>query len=388
MNNETYKPIIMNVMDSSLLELKEKGVLDSVPHIYNPDGSWARVLHFTPHEKDLELRSFFERFNIEIYAHPAQGVSPIKVLKTLILFWRLLKLERINVVRGRLPYLGSLMGGGAAKLRGVPFVVSLGGDNRVVQERNRQYNYGSRIVSYTMEWLVLKLADAIIVPNNYTKKYVSSIIGAVLADKKCVRIPWISNPIPCENILPRDNGDKNLIIIVGFLSRYKYTDVIYDALDILVCSGVVESTNAEILFCGDGPLKEAGETRFCGVKSIKFLGWTEGKDVHRYLNRASIVLVPMSGFVLLEAASLGKPVITSDVEWHSEVVHDGETGFVVPASDPKAWAEAIKRLLSDPEKAESMGAKLKELYMKDYSPEASIEAEVNLYNQLIAERSK
>lgn len=380
------KPVVLNIMDSSLADLESKGVLDSVGRLYNPDGAWGRVLHFTPHEQDLKFGDLLEHFGIEVYAHPVQGLSPLKILKTTYHFWKILKAEQVDIVRGRLPYLGSLMGAIAARMRGVPFVVSLGGDNRIVQEKNRQYNYNSRLLSYGIEWLVLRLANSIIVPNRYTQKYVSSIIGQRAADKKCERIPWLSDPIqkPVHNIDYRPV--KKSIVIVGFLNKYKFTDVIFRSIEVLLNRNEVDAENWEFVFCGDGPLRKVGEDKFQGITQVKFPGWTKREKVHEYLNDAAIVLIPMSGFVLLEAASLGKPVVTSDVEWHREMIRDGDTGTVVTATDPKAWCEAITNLMANYERATEMGHRLKELYNKEYSPEASISAEVELYHRLTLRR--
>jgi glycosyltransferase involved in cell wall biosynthesis len=58
--------------------------------------------------------------------------------------------------------------------------------------------------------------------------------------------------------------------------------------------------------------------------------------------------------VLLEAMATGTPVIATPVTGIPEVVIDGETGLVVPESDPYALANAIERLLGDP----TLGARL------------------------------
>ena len=42
-----------------------------------------------------------------------------------------------------------------------------------------------------------------------------------------------------------------------------------------------------------------------------------------------------------------QPMISADAGGHAEAVVDGETGYVVPARDPKALAEAILRLAAD-----------------------------------------
>lgn len=62
------------------------------------------------------------------------------------------------------------------------------------------------------------------------------------------------------------------------------------------------------------------------------------------------------GIVFLEAAACGVPSVAGDSGGAAEAVEDGKTGFVVAdPSDPKAVAEALGRLLDDPELASAQG---------------------------------
>ena len=60
--------------------------------------------------------------------------------------------------------------------------------------------------------------------------------------------------------------------------------------------------------------------------------------------------------VLLEAASSGRALITSDIPGCREAVTDGETGFLVPVKDSEALYQAMKRFVDlSPEKRKQMG---------------------------------
>ncbi len=380
--------IIANFMDSSLQDLRKKGVFDHAPEIYNPGRTYEKVIHFTPHADDMELQPHFEPWNIQlVHYRQSSRHRIVRLFKALIDVWRILGEERVQLVRGRLPYLGSLIGVTAACLRGIPSVVSLGGDNRIVQRRNGQYYYNRKSVSFTMEWLVLRLADSIIVPNQFTRRYVAGIIGKRRAENKCRVIPWLSKPLK-----PNEAGDLRqfdfpenhaIVPIIGFLNSYKHIDVLFDALEgwpspqrwrdkIVFC------------FCGEGPLKEEGISRFAHRDDVRFLGWQDHATVAALIIEARCVLVPMSGLVLLEAASAGKPVITSDVEWHQELISNGDTGLVVDATNPEQWRSAIDMVIRDPQTAAEMGVRLRKRYERDYSPERSVQLEHELYRQLIA----
>jgi glycosyltransferase involved in cell wall biosynthesis len=65
--------------------------------------------------------------------------------------------------------------------------------------------------------------------------------------------------------------------------------------------------------------------------------------------------------VLLEAMAVGAPCVTTDVTGIPEAIQDGETGFVVPQSDPVALAAATERLLDDPDLRTRIAAKARRL---------------------------
>jgi glycosyltransferase involved in cell wall biosynthesis len=62
------------------------------------------------------------------------------------------------------------------------------------------------------------------------------------------------------------------------------------------------------------------------------------------------------GTVVCEAMSRGKPVIGTEPGGHSDMILDGETGLLVPAGDVPALAEAMRRLIADPELRARLGA--------------------------------
>ncbi len=77
-------------------------------------------------------------------------------------------------------------------------------------------------------------------------------------------------------------------------------------------------------------------------------------------SRCSIALIPSIwpepfGIVALEAMSMGKPIIASRIGGLSDIVADGETGYLVPPGDSQALQEAIQCLLDDPVQQERMG---------------------------------
>jgi glycosyltransferase involved in cell wall biosynthesis len=79
--------------------------------------------------------------------------------------------------------------------------------------------------------------------------------------------------------------------------------------------------------------------------------WPHAAVMEAY-RRSSLVLVPSLtpetfGIVAIEAMAMGRPVIASDTGGLTDVVMDGETGFLVPRGDAVSLAQAMKRLIDD-----------------------------------------
>lgn len=87
--------------------------------------------------------------------------------------------------------------------------------------------------------------------------------------------------------------------------------------------------------------------------------------------------IEAAAVVALEAMSLYKPVVASNVGGIPEVVIDGETGILVEPENPVALADALKKLIDNPDLAHSMGqaggARVREFFTEEDMVDAYIE---------------
>ena len=83
--------------------------------------------------------------------------------------------------------------------------------------------------------------------------------------------------------------------------------------------------------------------------------------------------------VIMEALSHRMPVIATDVCGISEVILDGETGLLVQQRDPRALANAVRRMLSDRQAALNMAEAGRALVEKLFDPARNITAVYDLY---------
>jgi len=93
------------------------------------------------------------------------------------------------------------------------------------------------------------------------------------------------------------------------------------------------------------------------------------------------------GQVLVEAMAMAKPVVACGIPPLNEIVVDGETGSLVEHGSPNSFAEAITRLLIDPEKRDRMGASGRERVKTYFTAERMAQETVLLYEQLLGRKS-
>jgi glycosyltransferase involved in cell wall biosynthesis len=86
--------------------------------------------------------------------------------------------------------------------------------------------------------------------------------------------------------------------------------------------------------------------------------------------------------VLIEAASCGRPIVTTDMPGCREIVHDSVNGFLVPARDPDALADALEKLIGSESLRKEFGKKGREIVIKDFSVEKVIKETLDLYGTI------
>ena len=85
------------------------------------------------------------------------------------------------------------------------------------------------------------------------------------------------------------------------------------------------------------------------------------------------------GTLMLEAMSLGRPVIASDVDGVDSVVQDNETGLLVPPSNSDALAQRMLELLRDPFRARRLAEAAREKVLRDFSVSRMAQQTADVY---------
>jgi glycosyltransferase involved in cell wall biosynthesis len=146
-------------------------------------------------------------------------------------------------------------------------------------------------------------------------------------------------------------------MVANFNRRVKGLTYFLDAVPAIVRS----VPNVRFLILGRGKEEEAlrRQARSLGVDGyVIFAGYRE--DVDRCYRAMDVsVLTSLTeglSLTLLESMNHGLPVVVTNVGGNPELVTDGETGFLVPPRDVKAFATKVIELLRRPELRSRMGA--------------------------------
>ena len=151
------------------------------------------------------------------------------------------------------------------------------------------------------------------------------------------------------------------LVCVGRLCEQKGQLLLVEAAHILKAKGIA----FEIVFAGDGPMRgdiEAAITKAGLDDCISITGWISGQRVREEIEKARALVLPSFAeglpVVIMEAMALGRPVVSTMVAGIPELVTPGETGWLVPAGDVAALAQAIIEVLSlAPDALAAMGSK-------------------------------
>ena len=173
------------------------------------------------------------------------------------------------------------------------------------------------------------------------------------------------------------------IVMVGRFSAQK------DHLTLIRALGQLRDLKWRLELVGDGHRKAEAIALAdaLGIADrVRFLGARD--DVCAVLHEANIyVLIShWEGFPrsILEAMSVGLPVIASDVGGVCEAVREGETGFLVPRSDDHHLTERLRLLISSAEARQHLGAAGRRRYEEEFRFERMFEQTVAVYQQVLA----
>lgn len=182
------------------------------------------------------------------------------------------------------------------------------------------------------------------------------------------------------NRVHRVNGGCNSPVEISYdLERYGKQNILFIGTDWQIKAGdrLVEAFRVLHRRFPDATLTIVGCRPDVSVPGITVVGPVSQSEIAGYLARASIYcmvsLREAFGIAYIEAMKSGLPVVASDLGATPDFVINGETGFRVTYDNVEALTDRLARLLTDPALCRRLGEAGRDLAMREYTYEATLE---------------
>ena len=184
-------------------------------------------------------------------------------------------------------------------------------------------------------------------------------------------------------------SDAKEIIFVGRLVERKGVRYLIEAF-----AHVKGTIPHRLIIIGDGPERADLEQRARDLDlqdRVIFTGRISDEELYRHYNQCSFIVLPAVydakgdieglGVVLLEAMSYAKPAIASNAGGITDIMMDGDNGFLVPPGDVQALAHAVEQLATNNAIRERMGIRAKQVVDEKFSWDRITNQLISLYER-------
>lgn len=394
---------ILYITPSDINELKKKGVLTLVAE-RNEGGFFKKVITLIPFGRTDEklkicknnvLYQLGWKFKFKYF----NKFSIVKFFGTLTILFKLaficpliIKKEKISIIRATDPYYMGLIAFYYSRLLKIPFVVSVHSDYDKGAELGGQTFrvFGSRNMAKKIEKFVYKKADKILPIREYLKK---KIISEYIIDS--VKINVFPHGISFEefdnmeyiNIYDRFNIKKNKKII-SFVGRLSNENYVYDILDIAKkLTKYRDDFIFLILGAGNEYENIARVVQDEKLSEIIILTGFQPKEIVVNVRKQSYLsLCLMAGFSLIEACAATRPIVSYDIEWHSELVKSDVSGYLLSEHDINGVVAKINHLLNNEELSIELGKNARELALEGHDISNTIKIKKKIYKEILDEQ--
>jgi glycosyltransferase involved in cell wall biosynthesis len=223
----------------------------------------------------------------------------------------------------------------------------------------------------------LKNVDVFIAPSKYIQDLTETDVSPIIHLPNFVELRTFHELMNTYHLL-----------FVGRLEKLKGVEFLIQAMALI--TKVFPQTRLTII--GDGSDKTNLlnlSKRLQLEKYIQFAGWVENKDLDAYYQNASIVVVPSVwvetfGIVILEAMSVGRPVIGTNIGGIPEIIDDGINGYLVAPQNPDQIAEKVIKLFWEGELLKELGRNARKT-AEEFSIEKHAENLEKVYQKILSE---
>jgi len=175
-----------------------------------------------------------------------------------------------------------------------------------------------------------------------------------------------------------------LIGIVARLSPVKDHHTLLQAVALLRHA----HPDAQVVIAGEGPLRRALEEEAVALgvaKTVHFLGHVPGAGRLHAAFDVSVLCSTSEGSpnAVVEAMATGRPVVATAVGGTVDAVEEGRTGYLIPPGAPEALANALRKLLDDPEGRAAMGSAARAMAKERYRADRVVAGLEQVYHEVL-----
>jgi glycosyltransferase involved in cell wall biosynthesis len=238
--------------------------------------------------------------------------------------------------------------------------------------------------------LASRLSSGFIAVSDKVEKAMVQTIGPI-QDKItviCNGVDVKRYPEPVDKVRVRSQlklkANARLVSVVATLKEQKGHRYLMEAMT----SIVPRYPDLHILFIGDGELREELQAQVQRLNlddHVHFLG--NRSDVPELLAASDLFVLPSLWeglpMALLEAMATGLPIVATEVSGTVQAMVPNETGILVPPGDAQRLVKAIEQVLSDPARAQEMGAAARRRVEAEFSAQEQADEHLALYHRLL-----
>ncbi|MDH7556050.1 MAG: glycosyltransferase family 4 protein [Candidatus Methanosuratincola sp.] len=237
---------------------------------------------------------------------------------------------------------------------------------------------------HEMEWWLAYEAWRVICCSKYMMNEVHSSLGCPI-DKISVIHNGYDPKMAKSNRKGSSGKNGKTVLFVGRLVYEKGPHLLVEAASLL------KDKDFRVIIVGDGAMRPylEGLAKKLGVSDrVTFLGHVDDETLLSIYKEASVLVIPSLyepfGIVVLEAMSLGIPVIVSNTGGLDEIITEGKDGLKFQSGSPEGLARAITKILED----EGLMARLVEnakSRAKEFSWDTTADQTLDLYKKVLEE---
>ena len=339
-----------------------------------------------------ELLKFIDKKKVKVIRLPVHSKNPILILLNSIALIGIILFNNVSIVhaRSRAPAWSCLL---ATKITGRKFVTTFHGT----------YNFSSKIKKFYNSIMVR--SNLIIAGSNFIFSHIKENYSKYLDEKqkllvifRGINVDYFDSTTKLESdekkLLKKweIEKDKKIILLPGRLTVWKGQEVFIEAINLVNIELGYEAFNVVILGSDQGRdlykkklIRLTEQYRM--TKQVKFIDHC--KDMALAYKISDIVvsasIEPEAfGRVAVEAQSMEKPIIASNIGGSNETVVDEKTGFLFDSNNAKSLSEKIIKILSmDKTSLKSIGTEARKNIIQKFNVEKMCFSTYSEYKRII-----